>query len=233
MIMAILDERADLWRRAIRGTVIFSAVLLLLILVPAGSLRYWVGWLFWTHFTAWTGALTFYFLRHDPALVERRLRAGPAAECEPTQRRIQLFTSVAICAVFIASALDQRFQWSATRTGGVALGHALVAIGFLIIFRVFRENTFAAATIGVAAGQTVVASGPYTVVRHPMYAGALLMFIGTPLALGSWWGLLPVLFLAGGLVARLQDEEAYLDRNLAGYDAYRGQVRHRLIPGVW
>jgi len=224
---------SDLPRRALRGTLVFSLALLVLILAAAGSLRYWQGWLFWLHFTAWTVGLTLYFLRHDPALVERRLRSGPMAEQEPAQKWIQLLAVIAIGAAFVVPALDHRFHWSAIPALGIVIGHVGVAAGYFMIFRVFRENSFAAATVEVAADQTVISSGPYAVVRHPMYAGAAIMFLGAPLALGSWWGLVPGVLLIAILAARLLHEEAYLSRNLRGYDAYRRTVRWRLLPGVW
>jgi len=223
----------DLGRRAVKGTLLFIAVLWLLIFVPAGSLAYWQGWLFWVHFSAWSVAGTWYFLRHDPALVERRLRFGPAAEREPAQRRIQLLVALAMCAMFVVCGLDHWLVWSAVSRALVIAGHLLMAVGSLLVFLVLRENSFASSTIEVASDQRVISTGPYAIVRHPMYAGALLMFLGVPLALGSWWGLLPAVALAAGLVARLQDEEAYLARNLPGYEAYRGSMRWRLLPGVW
>jgi protein-S-isoprenylcysteine O-methyltransferase Ste14 len=223
----------DLRRRALRGTLLFAVALWLLIFVPAGALNYGQGWLLWAHFTAWTLGGTLYFLRRDPALVERRLRAGPAAETEPAQKRIQLFASIAICALFVMSALDYRLGWSAVPAGAVLVGHALVAVGYLCMFAVFRANSFAASTVAVASGQRVVSTGPYARVRHPMYSGALVMFAGIPLALGSWWGLLPVIALAAALVLRLNDEEKYLVRHLPGYQAYRDAVRWRLLPGIW
>jgi protein-S-isoprenylcysteine O-methyltransferase Ste14 len=115
----------------------------------------------------------------------------------------------------------------------VVFGDALVLIGFAIVFLVFRENTFTAAIIAVEANQKVVSSGPYAVVRHPMYAGALLGFTGTRLALGSWWGLLPAGLVMGVIVWRLLDEEKFLARNLPGYDEYWRKVGWRLLPGMW
>jgi len=115
----------------------------------------------------------------------------------------------------------------------VLLGDLLTVLGFTIMYRVFRENTFAAATVTVEAGQRVIATGPYARVRHPMYAGALLLFLGTPLALGSWWGLAVYIPSVLVLVARLRDEEQFLMRNLTGYGAYRDRVRYRLVPGLW
>ncbi|MBO0765720.1 MAG: isoprenylcysteine carboxylmethyltransferase family protein [Hyphomicrobiaceae bacterium] len=224
---------AGLAKRATKGTLFFVGALWLLIFLPAGSLAYWQGWLFWAHFALWSGAAGWYFLQRDPALVQRRLRAGPAAEKEPTQKRIQLALAIVFCALFVVSALDGRFGWSAASWPVVLAGNLLVAAGYLFVFLVLRENSFAASTIEVSPDQTVISTGPYALVRHPMYAGALLMFAGVPLALASWWGLVPFGVLVGGLVARLQDEEAYLARNLPGYEAYRETVCWRLVPGVW
>jgi protein-S-isoprenylcysteine O-methyltransferase Ste14 len=223
----------DLARRARKGTLLFVVALWLLMFVPAGSLAYWQGWLLWAHFSIWSAVGTWYFLARDPALVERRLRAGPVAEREPAQKRIQLFLCIVICALFVVSALDDRFGWAPASWPVAVAGNILVAIGYFFVFLVLRENSFAASTIEIAADQRVSSTGPYALVRHPMYTAALVMFVGVPLALGSWWGLAPVVLLAAGIVARLQDEETYLVRNLPGYEAYRGNVPCRLVPGVW
>ena len=106
-------------------------------------------------------------------------------------------------------------------------------IGFYFIFRVYRENTYTSATIEVAAGQTVISTGPYAIVRHPMYASALLYLTGTPLALASYWGLIPLAAMLPFLMWRLFDEERFLVENLPGYADYQQKVRHRLVPGVW
>src|SRR5262249_5637520 len=137
------------------------------------------------------------------------------------------------CALLVVSVLDWRFGWSAVAWPVVLAGNLLVAAGYVIVFAVLRENSFAATTIEITAGQRVISTGPYALVRHPMYFGALPMFVGIPLALGSWWGLALVVPLTAGLVARLLDEEAYLVRNLPGYADYRNRVRWRLVPGIW
>jgi protein-S-isoprenylcysteine O-methyltransferase Ste14 len=223
----------SLSRRAFAATAKFLVALGLFIFVPAGSIRYWQGWLLWSNFALWCVAFTPYFLKHDPALLERRLRAGPAAEREPTQKRIQLFASIFVCALFVVSALDYRLGWSTVPTSVVLIGNVLVAAGFWFVFVVFRENSFASSIIEVGAGQRVIDTGPYAILRHPMYAGALLMFAGVPPALGSWWGLAILLPIAAILAIRLLDEEEFLVRNPPGYAAYRTKVRHRLVPGVW
>jgi protein-S-isoprenylcysteine O-methyltransferase Ste14 len=176
---------------------------------------------------------TLYFVRHDPALVERRMNAGPTAETEPTQKIILWCASAALIATYLVSALDYRFGWSRVAELTSLAGDVLVLLGFYGIFLTLQENSFAAATVQVAHEQRVISSGPYALVRHPMYATALIMFLGTPPALGSWWGLMPAAALAAAIVWRLLDEERYLARNLAGYADYQRTVRARLVPGVW
>jgi protein-S-isoprenylcysteine O-methyltransferase Ste14 len=223
----------DLARRALIGLARFQVVLALLILLPAWSLSYWQGWLYWALFGACCLVLTLYFLRRDPSLVERRMNVGPVAERERKQKVIQSFAAVLICALFVVCALDHRFGWPSLGWPVVLLGDVFVLLGFFVIFLTFRENSFASSIIEVGSGQRVIDTGPYASVRHPMYAGALLLFFATPPALDSWWGLAPAALLAAVIVWRLRDEEAYLARNLPRYDDYRRKVRWRLVPGVW
>jgi protein-S-isoprenylcysteine O-methyltransferase Ste14 len=205
----------------------------LLMFLAGGSLRYWQGWLFWLHFACWTLGGTIYFLRYDPALVERRLRAGPTAETQPAQKRIQLFISAVMIVMFLVAGLDHRFGWSALPPWGVIAGHILIAAGYAILFAVFRSNSFAASTVEVHADQRVVSTGLYGIVRHPMYVGAIVLFTGVPLTLGSLWAVLAIFPLLIGLALRLLDEEAYLSRNLPGYADYMRKVRYHLLPFVW
>jgi protein-S-isoprenylcysteine O-methyltransferase Ste14 len=154
------------------------------------------------------------------------------AEHSGVQRIIWLFTSIGFIALLIVPALDHRFGWSNVPRYAVIVGNVLVAAGNYIVFLVFKENTFAAATIQIESGQRVIATGPYGIVRHPMYGGALIMLLGTPLALGSYWGLLAFAATMPFLIWRLFDEERYLAGNLPGYAGYQQRVRWRLIPGV-
>lgn len=225
-------DRQDLFRRAARGTSLFILALAALTILPAGLFA-WKPWLFWLHFTLWCVALTGYFYRVDPALLERRLRGGPAAETEPSQKRIQSIMSSLMLTMFVVSAFDCRFGWSRAPIFLVLLGHASIAAGFLFVAIVLRENSFAAATIGVVDNQPVISTGPYALMRHPMYAGAAAIFAGVPLALGSLWGLVFIPLLIWMLAARLIDEESYLIRNLPGYADYCAHVRFRLAPGLW
>jgi len=217
------------WRRLLG----FSLFLAVLIFLPAGTLDYWQGWTYLGIFIGCCVLTTASLLERDPALVARRLEVGPKAEKEPAQKRIQLAASLCLLALYIVSALDFRFRWSPVPAGLVLFGDLLVVLGFALMYRVFRENSYAAATVTVEAEQRVIATGPYARVRHPMYSGALLLFLGTPLGLGSCWGLLLFAAAVAILIARLKNEEQFLLRNLPGYDGYRRRVRFRLIPRIW
>jgi protein-S-isoprenylcysteine O-methyltransferase Ste14 len=143
------------------------------------------------------------------------------------------FTSLGFVALLVVPALDCRFGWSAGPFAVVMAGDILVALGFFFIFLVYKENTFASATIGIAENQKVISTGPYALVRHPMYASALLYLLGTPLALASYWGLLAPVFIIPFLIWRLMDEETFLARNLPACTEYQKQVRRHLVPCLW
>jgi protein-S-isoprenylcysteine O-methyltransferase Ste14 len=224
---------ASLAARTILG---FAALLLALgvaLFLPAGTFDYWQAWVYLLVFGGSAAAITLYLWNRDLALLRRRVSGGPTAERERSQQLIQLVASIAFVGLYGVAGFDRRFGWSHVPVV-VSLGaDVVVALGFLIIFFVFRENTFTSATIEVATDQTVISSGPYGVVRHPMYAGALLMLLATPVALGSWWAILMFIPVCAVIVWRLSDEEQYLSANLTGYDEYRARVRRRLIPGAW
>jgi protein-S-isoprenylcysteine O-methyltransferase Ste14 len=205
----------------------------LLIFVPAGSLDYWEAWLYLALFAATLGLLKWYLVKHDPALAERRRYTGPKFEPERSQQIIQSFGGALICAIFIVSGVEHRVHGSVVLPAGVFAADVLLLVGMYIVFRTFRENSFAASTVRIEAEQPVISSGPYGWVRHPMYVGCVIGFLATPVALGSLWGLVPAVLKCVTLMVRLLFEEEFLARNLAGYDAYRAQVRFRLIPFVW
>jgi len=161
------------------------------------------------------------------------MRGGPTAEKETAQKIIMFFASIGFIALLVVSAFDYRFGWSSVPVAVEIAGDLLVAIGFYFIFLVYKENSFTSATIEVAENQKVISTGPYALVRHPMYASAFLYLIGTPLALGSYWGLLALVFMAPFLIWRLLDEERFLEKNLPGYREYQKKVRHHLVPHLW
>jgi len=224
---------ATLRTRAWFGIAALVVATSLLLFVPAGTLRYWQAWAYLATFTVVSLLTTVYLMRSDPELLERRLRGGPTAEKRPAQKLIMLATSVGFIALLVIPALDRRFGWSAVPLGGVVLGNILVVVGFYFIYLVYRENTFTSATIEITAGQRVISTGPYAIVRHPMYASAALYLLGTPLALGSYWGFVPLAAMLPFLIWRLFDEERFLAKNLRGYTEYQERVRHRLVPFVW
>src|SRR3954453_1335116 len=223
----------DLTKRVLLGLAKFQLFLALVIFLPAWSERYWQGCLYWLVFGLLCLVLGLYFTRHDPALVARRMQAGPKAEKEPRQKLILTCASVTLVAVYVVSGLDHRFRWSSVPSWLVLIADLLVILGAYGFYVTFRENSYAASTVPVENGQPLISSGPYATVRHPMYTAAIILYVATPLALASWWGLVPAALLVGVIVWRLTDEEAYLSHNLAGYADYRQRVRARLLPGAW
>lgn len=219
--------------RSLKAMILGLIVLGFLIFAPAGTLAYWQGWAFIVVFTLSTNAIGVYLALTDPALLERRMKAGPTAEARPAQKIIITMAFILLCLVLVASVLDHRLGWSQVPAWLSVLGNALVAFGLMIDLRVFRENSYGASTIEKMEGQTVIATGPYAIVRHPMYLGVLVMVLGMPLALGSWWGFLPAIGTIPILALRILDEETMLHHELDGYDAYARDVRYRLLPGIW
>lgn len=225
--MMSLDTRAWLSLAAL------GVVMAVLLFVPAGSVRFWQGWVYLALFMGLSAIITYDLMRRDPALLERRMKGGPAAEQRPQQKVIMLGASAGFIGLLVVPALDFRFGWSAVPAAGVMLGDVLFVLGFGFIGRVYRENTYTSATIEVAPEQRVISTGPYAIVRHPMYASALLYLFGTPLALGSYAGFFALALMLPFLIWRLIDEERVLARELPGYSAYQNQVRYRLIPYIW
>jgi len=219
--------------RAWRALAVVVVVMACLLFIPAGTVRYWQAWVYLSIFTGASVLTTLYLMRKAPALLERRMRGGPLAEKRPVQKFIMLCTSIGFIALLVVPAFDHRFGWSTVPLGAVVAGNALVAIGFYFISLVYRENTFASATIELAEDQKVISTGPYAIVRHPMYASASLYLVGTALALGSYWGLVPIAAMMPFLIWRLLDEERLLATHLPGYTEYQKRVRHRLVPCVW
>jgi protein-S-isoprenylcysteine O-methyltransferase Ste14 len=199
----------------------------------AGDVRLWQGWAFLASYAVANALVGDWLIRRDPALLQRGMRAGPTAETDPAQRIVMAALFLDFAALLIVPGLDHRFGWSRAPAAVSVIGDALVMLSWLAMWRVFRENTFGAATIKLMEGQTLIDTGPYALVRHPMYAGAVLLFVGIPLALGSYWGALCFVALAPFGVWRIRNEEALLANGLPRYADYLRRVRWRLLPGVW
>jgi protein-S-isoprenylcysteine O-methyltransferase Ste14 len=214
---------------ALAGLVVFG----LLVFWPAGTFDYWRGWAFIAVFAASTMIPGIYLAATNPAALKRRMQVGPAAETRPLQKIIITFGFLSIGAMIVVSALDFRFGWSSVPAAVSVAGDVLVAVGLLIAMITTIQNGYAAANINVEAGQTVVSTGVYSVVRHPMYFGNVVLMIGIPLALGSYWGLVFVIAGSVVLVTRILDEEKVLTQQLAGYLDYAQRVHFRLVPYVW
>ena len=219
--------------RAISDVVRRQLVLAVLLFLAAGSLRFWEGWVYWGLVSVCLLFNVLYFLRHDPALVRRRIKVGPGAERKRSQKVIQAVNGTLVCLVIVLAGFDERFDWSSVPAGMVWSADVAVLIGLLIVFRTLQVNSYAAATVRVEQDQPVVSTGPYEFVRHPMYLGSMLAFLATPVALGSGWALVPATLLCTVIVIRLIDEEHFLSGRLHGYKAYRRDVPYRLIPYVW
>jgi protein-S-isoprenylcysteine O-methyltransferase Ste14 len=171
-----------------------------------------------------------YFLKNDPKFLERRTRAK---EKEKQQIHIAILSALIFLAGFIIPGLDHRFAWSSVPMNIVLLADLIILLGYLIIFFVFRQNSYASRIIEVDEEQKVISTGLYGLVRHPMYVGVLIMYIPTPLALGSYWGLVPFALLPLSLALRILNEEKVLSVNLPGYKEYCIKTRYRLIPYIW
>lgn len=211
------------------GLVVFG----LLVFWPAGTFDYWQGWAFIAVFAASTMIPSLYLAAKNPAALERRMQAGPAAETRPLQKLIISFAFVSLGATIVVSALDFRFGWSSVPAAISVIGDVLVALGLGISMIVTIQNGYAAANVKVESGQDLVSTGLYGVVRHPMYFGNVVLMIGIPLALGSYWGLLFVIPGLAVLTTRILDEEKVLTQQLAGYRDYAQRVHYRLVPYVW
>ena len=219
--------------KSIAGLAFLLLVLGLALFLSAGSLGFWQAWVYLAVFAVCTLLITLYLMRYDQRLLASRVQAGPVAETQKSQQIIQSLASLFFIGLFIVPGLDYRFRWSNVSPVVSLIADAVVALGFWIVFLVFKENSFTSATIEVADEQKVITTGPYSVVRHPMYAGASLLLLATPLALGSWFALPLAVLVILVVAARLLDEERFLVDSLPGYDAYRQKVRYRLIPFIW
>jgi protein-S-isoprenylcysteine O-methyltransferase Ste14 len=201
--------------------------------LPAGTFNYWQAWVLLTVFTLAATFLSVYLLQNDRAAFERRMRNAPLEEPRAVQKLIASVAFFSLVAMVVFSALDHRFGWSPVPATLCLVGDVLVAIGLGLGVLVVIQNAYAATTVAVEAEQKVVSTGLYGLVRHPMYTGNVILMVGIPLGLGSYWGLI---FVIPGVIIfalRIRDEEQLLTQELTGYREYTQQVHYRLVPYVW
>lgn len=204
-----------------------------MLFVPAGTFDYWQAWVFLVVVITAAWIPNIHVLRTDPVVRQGRMSGGPTAETRTAQKVLIAGLYLSLAAMVVASVLDHRFGATSVPTAICLLGDVLVAAGLGVVALVIVQNSYAAATVRVREGQTVVSTGLYGLVRHPMYTGNVIMLIGIPLALGSYLGLV---FVVPGLIMlalRIGDEEKLLRDRLDGYREYTEKVRHRLVPGMW
>ena len=223
----------NLLGKSLAGFLMLLIALGAFIFLPAWSFNYFQAWIFLLTFAVSVLLITLYLFKRDPKLLERRLKAGATAEKEKSQKTIQALANVFFCLVFIIAGFDYRFHWSDIPLLISLIADIFVILGLYIVFLVFKENTYTSAIIEVHKDQKVISTGPYRFVRHPMYSGAILMMIFSPIALGSYWAVLCVLPLIVTIIMRLLDEEKFLSKNLSGYHEYCQKVHYHLIPLIW
>jgi protein-S-isoprenylcysteine O-methyltransferase Ste14 len=229
-----MNEMADLKRRSIRRFLMTLLILAWLLFMPARSWRFWQAWWLLGLMAGFWAFFFIYFLKHDPQLLERRLQRH---EADPAQRRFQRLFSLILFLALIVAGLDFRFGWSRSIApvplAVIIAGQIITVAGYWLVFWVMKTNSFAASTIQVEAGQLVVRSGPYAIVRHPMYLGMAITTVGMPLALGSYVALPLFALHVPLLMYRLIHEERTLCRDLPGYVEYCQLTPNRLLPWLW
>jgi len=208
--------------------VILTIVIWAILFIPAGTIRFWEAWILWSGFSLITFFIAAYFAKKSPEFLERRTKVQEKGTSKKTPAYFKLFYLG-----FILPGIDFRFHWSSVPVWLVIASNILVFGGYIFIFFVFRENTYASTVIQVENEQHVITTGPYSVIRHPMYLGMLVMSLFMPLALGSWYSLIPMLFIIPITLLRIKNEEEILMRDLKGYAEYCSMTPYRLIPMIW
>jgi protein-S-isoprenylcysteine O-methyltransferase Ste14 len=219
----------------IRNDVAFRFLLAILILgmlffLSAGTFLYWQAWIYCGILFIPMLFVFAYLLKHDPKLLERRMKMK---ERERPQKLFVKLSLLFFAVTFIIPGLDYRFKWSHVPFVVVIIADVIVLLGYFFFFLVLKENSYASRIIEVEKGQKVISTGPYRIIRHPLYLAASLIYAFSPLALSSYWAMLPLAPLAPLIIFRILNEEKLLIRSLKGYKDYMKKVRYRLIPFVW
>ena len=200
------------------------------VFIPAGTINYWQGWLFLLTLFIPMFCVMFYMIKFQRKLLEKRLLVKEKRE---EQTFIQIINTFIFMAAMIIAGLDHRFGWTNVPVRVVIAADIAMLAGYVFFIRIMLYNEYASRIIEVQKGQKVIDTGPYAVIRHPMYAAGILMYLFIPMVLGSFWGMIPLLFIPIMLIFRLLDEEKALIKGLKGYKRYMRKVRYRLVPWVW
>jgi len=212
--------------RFLAGVILLGCLLFL----PAGTAAFWQAWLYIGLLFIPAAIVGAVLLVKDPQLLERRMRRR---EKETSQKRIVAAASAVFVAVYLISGFDRRWGWSSVPPAVVLAADILILLGYLLFILTIRENRYASRAVAVEDSQVVISTGVYALVRHPMYVAITFMFGLSPLALGSYWALIPAVLVPVVLVARINHEERLLRRSLAGYEDYCRKVKYKLLPFIW
>ena len=228
--MNTTNQFPNLGRTVFLRAALAVPIMALMIILPSGRWNYWQGWMYLLTMIIPMFFMFAYLLKNDPALLQRRMHKR---EKEAVQREIVSLTYLYFLTAFILPGLDVRFGWSHVQPFISIIADAIFFAGYMIFFWVLATNSFVSRVVEVESNQRVICTGPYALVRHPMYTGDIIMYLASPVALGSYWALLPAVLIVPLLIARIYNEEQVLLRDLSGYKEYKQLVVFRLIPGVW
>lgn len=208
--------------------IILTVIMWVILFIPAWTMKFWQAWILWSGFSIITFSITAYFINKNPEFLARRTKGKE----ENIKKKSPLFLKLYYIG-FILPGIDFRFNWSNEPLWIVILSNVIVFASYIFIFYVFKQNSYASTTIQVEDNQNVISSGPYSIIRHPMYLGMILMSLFIPLALGSYYSLIPMLLIIPITVMRVKNEEEILLRELKGYRAYCSKTKYRVIPFIW
>lgn len=223
-------NKKQLFRKVTTNFFIILIVFCILFFLPAGTFLFWEAWVYLGILFLLAAIVMSFLFKKNPELLDRRMRFK---EKRPKQKEIIKFSYLFLIAAFIIPGFDERFDWSFVSVEIVIISDILICLGYFLFVLVIKENSFASRIIEVEQNQKVITTGPYSVVRHPMYASVLIIYFATPVALGSYWAIIPMLSIIYVLVQRILDEEKVLLEELEGYREYTEKTKYRLIPGLW
>lgn len=208
--------------------IILTIFMWIILFIPAGSIKFWEAWIFWSGFSTITFFITFYFMKKNPEFLARRTKVKQTKESVKTPLIFKVYYLG-----FVLPGIDFRFHWSNVELWIVISSNIIVFASYIFIVYVFKKNSYASTVIQVENEQNVISSGPYALVRHPMYLGMVIMSLFMPIALGSYISIIPMIFIIPITIIRIKNEEEMLLKNLNGYKAYCSKIKYRLIPFIW